>query len=145
MALTAMSMCAPISSCPCQGWTIKTSPTSETQLPLYIDWRPTLTTLPGFQITEVMSVSLTDMFLTPPGPANGSEIAIGSGLPPPPPPGEAPGGTQIIDGCITCNYVWVGTNTPVGKVYKFDISVKLRDNCGHIAYISECVSINTTS
>jgi hypothetical protein len=133
--------CAPYPACVCMLWDVRPNET----VPLQIDWTGLLASVDGFKLASIEAASLTNMMANPPAPADPAEIDLVSGLGTDPGTGW-PGYTLILgENNVTMNMIKTGANVPVGKVFRFDISLGLMDCNGRKIIINDCVSISVHS
>src|SRR5262245_10958991 len=136
-------ICPPIDACACCGrWTIGPGQT----LPLLIDWSVWLASIPGFVLRSISKAELLDYTgSSGPVPADPAKIDLVSGLPVDP-TDALPGFTKIIaDAMATQNIVQVADDTPVGSLYRLNITALARDcECRELV-LPYCVMINVTA
>jgi hypothetical protein len=129
--------CAPYPACTCMVWDVRPNET----VPMQIDWTGLLASVDGFTLASIEAASLTNMMVNPPAPADIAEIELVSGHVTPP-SNAWPGNTVITgDNRVTVNMIKTG-DVPVGKVFRFDISLGLVDCNGRKIIINDCVSIS---
>ena len=110
-------------------------------LPMQIDWSGFGASVPGYALATVDEATLKDMTKAPPVDADPDEIKLVSGLATDPDPPPTPGFTSIIDGRATETLVWTAPDVPVGRVYRFDITVGWTNCNGRKIVVHDCVSI----
>ena len=109
---------------------------------MVIDWTGTLASIEGYNLSTIESAAIMNMMVSPPAAADVAEIELVSGLANDPAT-SWPGFTRIVgDGRMTSNMVKTGPDIPVGKVYRFDISVGFTDCNGVKSVLNECVTIS---
>jgi len=135
------AMCNPVQQCCCKGpWTIGPGET----LPLILDWSQWLTSLPGYNLNKVVEMSLFDMTVNPPEPADPEEIVVVSGTGDDP---EEPDNSDVADlaGLIppygVQAIVSVFSETEIGKQYRLGLAVAARDCDGRRIIQRDCVVI----
>jgi hypothetical protein len=130
--------CAPYPACTCMLFEVRPNET----VPMPIDWTLPLSSIEGQSLSSIESATLSNMMVSPPAPADDAEIELVSGMATDP-ANSAPGFTRIMgDGRLTVNMIKTGPDVPVGKVFRFDITVGLTDCNGVKTVINECVSIS---
>lgn len=112
-------------------------------VPLQIDWTGFGASVPGYALSTIEAATLTDMLQSPPdgAPALDTEIKLVSGFATDPAPPSTPGFTAIIDGRATENLIWTAPDLPVGRTYRFDLTVGWTNCNGRKIVVHDCVSI----
>jgi hypothetical protein len=111
---------------------------------MVLDWSRFLASVPGYNLNAVMSAALLDMNVNPPVPANPAEIAIVSGQgddPDPPDNSDAAELVSLMPPQFTQAMFQVGADTPIGRMYRFNIAVTARDCDGRKATMQDCVIV----
>jgi len=130
--------CSPYPACTCMMWEVRPGET----VPMQIDWTGLLASVDGFGLSSIESATLSNMMVSPPAPADMTEIELVSGHATPP-ANAWPGNTVITgENRMTVNMIKTGANLAVGKVFRFDISLGLTDCNGRKMVVNDCVSIS---
>jgi len=135
------ALCAPVQQCCCKGpWTIGPGET----LPLILDWSTWLNSLPGYNLNKVADMSLFDMTVNPPQPADPDIIKVVSGIGDDP---EEPDNSDVGDLAAlippTAIQVMfeVSSEARIGAQYKLDFGLFARDCEGRRITMRDCVAV----
>lgn len=141
MGWPSQGICSPIQQCCCKG-PVMIAPGEVRSITL--NWGTWIDSVPGYQVNKIDSLSLIDVSLTPPQPADPDIIKVVSGKgddPDPPDNGDAadlaglipPYGTQVL--------IEVGATARIGAQYKLNICMIARDCDGRKIRQCDCVVI----
>jgi hypothetical protein len=111
---------------------------------MVLDWSRWLASVPGYNLNAVTSAALLDMNVNPPAPANPDEIAVVSGQgddPEPPDNSDTADLIALQPPTVTQALFAVAPETPVGRMYRFNIAVTARDCDGRKITMQDCVMV----
>lgn len=130
--------CPPINPCCCDAWTIAPGET----VPLQLSFADRLADSPGFRVNSILSAELTSLNDGPPGtPADPGELAIVSGYEVDPSNAQ-PGFTRITGPDLVWLMLDCAPTTAIGRAYRLDLCVRIRDCEGTGGKLCKCVFIN---
>lgn len=137
----SQGICSPVQQCCCKG-PVNVAP-GEIQS-IVLNWGRWIDSVPGYQLNTIDEVSLFDMSLTPPQPADPAVIKVVSGKgddPDPPDNSAAKGLAGLIPPYGTQVLIEAGATARIGAQYKLNICLIARDCDGRKIRQCDCVVI----